>query len=230
MRRVLIALIVLISLGLCGVCVVQWQREFRLRETIASLTAKLIEENKQRIAAEEKVEQYSQEIERLNGIRMDIEAKLLTTTEELRDRTLDQTARGFSIAILMNETIRSTSELAGAGACLSMIALACSNRRSFSASSSASTLARRLSRHMSPTSPQPSSTTRSRLLQNLESAMVCLLRSIQEPTGHLMGSERRAAVGLSDDLGRQVLEHRGNRWRNQSSVIQTIAVHIKAAM
>lgn len=112
MKRVLIALLVLISLSLCGICVVQWQREFRLRETIATLTAKLIEENKQRIAAEEKVEQYSQEIERLNGIRMDIESKLLTTTEELRDRTLDQTARGYSIAILMNETIRSTSELA----------------------------------------------------------------------------------------------------------------------
>ena len=112
MKRALIALLVLISLGLCGVCLVQWQREFRLRETIATLTVKLAEENKQRIAAEEKVQQYSQEIERLNGIRMDIEAKLLTTSEELRDRTLDQTARGLSIAILMNETIRSSSELA----------------------------------------------------------------------------------------------------------------------
>lgn len=112
MKRFLIALLVFISLCLCGICLLQWEREFRLRETIANLTAKLVEENNQRIAAEEKVEQYSQEIDRLNGIRMDIEAKLLSTTEELRDRTLDQTARGYSVAVLMNEVLRATSELA----------------------------------------------------------------------------------------------------------------------
>jgi chromosome segregation ATPase len=111
MKRALTALLVFISLGLCSICLVQWQREFRLRETITSLTNKLIEENKQRIAAEEKVQQYSQEIERLNGLRMDIEAKLLTTTEELRDRTDDQSARGYSIAILMNETLATKAEL-----------------------------------------------------------------------------------------------------------------------
>ena len=39
MKRALLVLLVLISLGLCGICVVQWQREFRLRANIAALFA-----------------------------------------------------------------------------------------------------------------------------------------------------------------------------------------------
>lgn len=111
MKRVLLALLVLISLSLCGICVVQWQREARLRARITELVRQLEAENKLRVQAEQKVEDYGREIERLNSLRAEIESKLLTTTEELRDRTIDQTARGFSIAVIMNETIRTSSEL-----------------------------------------------------------------------------------------------------------------------
>lgn len=111
MKRVLLALLVLISLSLCGICVVQWQREARLRARITDLVKQLEAENKLRVQAEQKVEEYGREIERLNSLRAEIESKLLTTTEELRDRTADQTARGFSIAVIMNETIRTSSEL-----------------------------------------------------------------------------------------------------------------------
>lgn len=111
MKRTLTALLVLISLGLCAICVVQWQREFRLRETIGELRSKLVAENKLRVDAEQKVEEYGREIERLNSLRAEIESKLLTTTEELRDRTVDQGARGYSIAVIMNEAIRTSSEL-----------------------------------------------------------------------------------------------------------------------
>jgi chromosome segregation ATPase len=111
MKRVLLALVVLISLSLCGVCVLQWQREARLRGRITGLVKQLESENKLRIQAEEKVVEYGREIERLNSLRTEIESKLLTSTEELRDRTVDQTARGISIAVLMNEAILAGSKL-----------------------------------------------------------------------------------------------------------------------
>lgn len=111
MKRILLALLVLISLGLCAVCVLQWQREVQLRARISSLVTQLEAENKQRVQAEQKVYEYEREIERLEGLRAEIETKLLTTTEELRDRTVDQTARGFSLAVIMNEAIRTGTEL-----------------------------------------------------------------------------------------------------------------------
>jgi chromosome segregation ATPase len=111
MKRILLALLVLISLSLCGICVLQWQREARLRARIITLVNQLEAENKLRIQAEQKVQEYAREIERLNSLRAEIESKLLTTTEELRDRTVDQTARGYSIAVIMNEAIRTRSEL-----------------------------------------------------------------------------------------------------------------------
>lgn len=111
MKRVLITLLALIALGLCAICIRQWKLEHDLRFNIAELRALLIAENKKRVEAEEKVEQYGLEIERLNGLRKDIEARLLETTEEMELRTHDQGSRGYSIAVLMNETIRSTNDL-----------------------------------------------------------------------------------------------------------------------
>lgn len=111
MKRVLLALLVLISLGLCGICVVQWQREHRLRANIAALKDALVEENQKRVEAEAKVEQYGQEIERLTSIRKEIEARLLDLTEEVHNLTDDQSARGYSIAVMMNKTMRAENEL-----------------------------------------------------------------------------------------------------------------------
>lgn len=111
MKRALITLLVLISLALCGICVFQWQREFRLRATIEKLSNLLIAENKARVAAEEKVEQYGREIERLNTLRQEIEVRLLDATERIQLLTDDQSARGYSIAVLMNEAIRAGNEL-----------------------------------------------------------------------------------------------------------------------
>ncbi len=111
MKRVLLALLILLSLGLCGICLVQWQREFRLRATILDLRTALVAENKLRIEAEAKVEQYGQEIERLNAIRQEIESRLVDLTEQVQTLTQDQSARGYSIALLMNETLRARSEL-----------------------------------------------------------------------------------------------------------------------
>ncbi len=90
MKRFLLALIVLISLGLCLVCVLQWQREALLRGRIVDLVKQLEAENKLRFVAEQKVHEYSQEILRLEGLRAEIESKLLDATEDLRDRTVDQ--------------------------------------------------------------------------------------------------------------------------------------------
>ena len=45
MKRLLLTLLVLISLGLCAICVVQWQREARLRGHISDLVKRLEAEN-----------------------------------------------------------------------------------------------------------------------------------------------------------------------------------------
>jgi len=111
MKRFLLALLLLVSLGLCAICLFQWQREAVLRAHIGSLVRQVESENKLRFTAEQKVFEYSQEIERLEGLRAEIESKLLSNTEELRDRILDQSSRGYSIAVIMNEAIRSTSDL-----------------------------------------------------------------------------------------------------------------------
>jgi chromosome segregation ATPase len=111
MKRFLLALIVLFSLGLCLVCLLQWHREALLRGRIVELVKHLETENKLRFTAEQKVHEYSQEIERLEGLRAEIESKLLDATEDLRDRTVDQSARGFSIAVIMNEALKASSDL-----------------------------------------------------------------------------------------------------------------------
>lgn len=111
MKRVLLSLLVLISLGLCGICLVQWKREFDLRSRISELRAALVAENKLRVEAEAKVEQYGLEIERLNAIRKEIESRLVDLTEDVHDLTQDQAARGYSIAVLMNEAVRAGNEL-----------------------------------------------------------------------------------------------------------------------
>ncbi len=112
MKRFLLFLLALISLGLCAVMYLQWQRETQMLARITDLAHRLEAENKQRVQAEQKVHEYSQEISRLEGLREEIEAKLLTLTEEVKNRTMDQSSRGFSIAVIMNEAIRASSELA----------------------------------------------------------------------------------------------------------------------
>ena len=69
MKRLLLTLLVLISLGLCAVCVVQWQREARLRGHITDLVKRLEAENAARVEAERKAREYEKEIERLTELR-----------------------------------------------------------------------------------------------------------------------------------------------------------------
>lgn len=121
MRRFLLTLLVLISLGLCGICTVQWRREFVLRARIDEVTGQLIAENKKRVEFEEKAQRFEEEITRLTRVRAETEAALLVATEQVQQLTADQSARGYSIAVLMNEAVRAGAELealrrvAGAG-------------------------------------------------------------------------------------------------------------------
>lgn len=103
MKRLLTTLLILISLGLCGVCLVQWQRESRLRGHIDDLAKRLIAENNMRIDAERKVREYEREIARLTELRAEVEAKLVEVSREYNDLSADSVARGISIAIYMRE-------------------------------------------------------------------------------------------------------------------------------
>lgn len=111
MKRVLIALAVLFSLILCGICTWQWQREHMFRKAISELETDLRREFKERQEAEQKAEDYAKEIDRLTTLRKDIEAKLLDATEEIEQRIQDQAWRGLSIAVLMNEVVRASGGL-----------------------------------------------------------------------------------------------------------------------
>lgn len=111
MKAFLITLLGVLTLGLCGICLVQWQREFILNAKIDELIHQLIAENKIRLEFEEKAFRFEQEIARLTTLRAETEAALLDATEKLQQQTLDQSARGFSIAVLMNEVMVATTEL-----------------------------------------------------------------------------------------------------------------------
>lgn len=112
MKAFLFSLLVIIVLGLCGICMVQWQREFLLNAKIDELTAQLIAENKLRIEFEEKAFRFEQEIARLSTLRNETEAALLDATEQVKLLIDDQTGRGYSIAVLMNEVRATAHELA----------------------------------------------------------------------------------------------------------------------
>lgn len=103
MKRLLTTLVVLISLGLCVVCLVQWEREARLRGHILDLVKRLEAENAMRIDAERKVREYEKEIARLTELRIEMEAKLIALSREYGQLSADSTARGISIAVYMRE-------------------------------------------------------------------------------------------------------------------------------
>jgi len=106
MKRLLTTLLVIISLGLCAVCIVQWQREERLRGHIQDLVKRLEAENTLRIEAERKVREYEREIARLTELRAEVEAKLVEVTREYNELSKDSVARGITIAIYMRELMQ----------------------------------------------------------------------------------------------------------------------------
>lgn len=112
MKRFLNTLIVLVSLGLCAVCVVQWVREDRLRGHISDLVKKLEAENALRIDGERKIAEYAKEIERLTALRAEVEAKLLVVTEELNVTRNDSAARGITLALFLAERAEMQGKLA----------------------------------------------------------------------------------------------------------------------
>ncbi len=118
MKRLLITLLILTSLGLCAVCVVQWQREARLRGHITDLVKRLEAENALRVEAERKVREYEKEIERLTELRAEVEAKLVEVTREYNDLSADSVARGITIAVYMRELMQVQANFAAAQSAL----------------------------------------------------------------------------------------------------------------
>jgi len=118
MKRLLITLLVLVSLGLCAVCVVQWQRETRLRGHITDLVKRLEAENAARVEAERKVKEYEKEIERLTELRAEVEAKLVEVTREYNDLSRDSVALGITIAVYMRELMQTQANFSAAQSAL----------------------------------------------------------------------------------------------------------------
>lgn len=118
MKRLLNTLLVIVSLGLCAVCVVQWVREDRLRGHLLDLTKQLEAENTARVEAERKAAEYEKEIERLTILRAEVEAKLLTATEELNAMGADSVARGLTLAFFLKDLVETQAKLAAVEATL----------------------------------------------------------------------------------------------------------------
>ncbi|MEZ5385845.1 MAG: hypothetical protein R3F13_10045 [Prosthecobacter sp.] len=106
MKRLLTTLLILISLGLCAVCVEQWRREARYRSDILDLVKQLEAENREKVEALRKVREYEKEIARLTEIRAEVEAKLVEVTRDYNDLSHDSVARGITIAIYMRELMQ----------------------------------------------------------------------------------------------------------------------------
>ncbi len=106
MKRLLNTLLVLISLGLCVVCILQWKREDRYRGHISDLVRRLEAENAAKVEALRKVREYEKEIARLTELRAEVEAKLVEVTREYNDLSHDSTARGITIAIYMRDLMQ----------------------------------------------------------------------------------------------------------------------------
>jgi chromosome segregation ATPase len=112
MKRTLHILLILLSLSLCAICIVQWVREEHLRGHILTLQNQLKAENTARIQAERKAAEYAREIERLEALRAEVEAKLLTVTEELGAISADSVARGYTLANFLAERMQTQERLA----------------------------------------------------------------------------------------------------------------------
>ncbi len=128
MKRLLIFLLVLVSLGLCAVSVEQWRREARLRAAIDDLITKLKAENLAKVEALRKVREYEREIERINILRAEVEAKLVEVTRDFNTLTTDNVARGITIAIYMLELNHSQLGAQAAHLALGEEAAAINNR------------------------------------------------------------------------------------------------------
>lgn len=112
MKGFLYTLLTLIVMGLCGILGYQWKREFDLNGRIKELTEALLAENKLRIEFEEKAHRFEQEIARISALRLETESALLDATEQVKLLNLDQSGRGYSLALWMNEATATQTELA----------------------------------------------------------------------------------------------------------------------
>ncbi len=128
MKKLLTALLLISSLALCGLSVVQWQREAALRGRIEEITRLLHEENQLRVATEEKAATYEKEIARITQLRADTETRLLEVTDELNLTQADQLQRGYSLAVLAAELIQARATVDAAEKRLTETTSAIANR------------------------------------------------------------------------------------------------------
>lgn len=101
-KNVLTVITGVIALGLCGVCVVQWNREHRLNAAITEITNRLQKENLARVEFEEKSARLEQEIARITELRRQTEAALAEASENVLLLTDDMKGRGGTIAAYIN--------------------------------------------------------------------------------------------------------------------------------
>lgn len=110
--------------GLCGICLFQWHREARLRGTTREIAARLQAEILARHEAEARVTTLEAEVNRISGIRDDLETRYQQALGELRAVADDSVSRGQTILALadlaasggpeavqaQNEAIQTTNE------------------------------------------------------------------------------------------------------------------------
>ena len=100
MSRSLHTVLGIILAALCGLCVWQWKREAEFRSALRDLSGRLDAETRAHGEARARIAVLEGEVQRVEKLRSDTEAKYLAAVEELRGLQVDWQARALTIDIL----------------------------------------------------------------------------------------------------------------------------------
>ncbi len=95
MRSFLVTLLMVFSLGLCGLVAFQWTREVRLRQRLQELVNQVQDQKEAMQNLDGLVRRTQEEVDRLEGIRKNLTQTIQTNMAELSrlDRELDKALR-----------------------------------------------------------------------------------------------------------------------------------------
>ncbi len=83
MNKVLPNILLIFALALCGLCTFQWLREGRLYKNIESLNSELYQKRESIQGLESTVKRFQTEITRLDGIKAELTATIVTNKQEI---------------------------------------------------------------------------------------------------------------------------------------------------
>src|ERR671924_1275678 len=87
MQKFLSNLLTFFALSLCALCVFQWVRESRLRSEVAQLQHTVYQKMETIQNLESQLKQTKEDVQRLDGLRVELSGIIKTNKEELQNLT-----------------------------------------------------------------------------------------------------------------------------------------------